>query len=272
MRTWMPYALLLAASLASAQHNQLTPEEKAAGWKLLFDGRTLEAFRDPRAMTPAGDSWTVADGCIQATKRPRIREDLVTRESFGDFELAWEWKVEPRGNSGVKYRIQDFILLVDSRRPKGVRFEQQVHEASKERFARKDIQAADRTEEYVVGFEYQMIDDQWHPDAKNGDTHTSGALYDMIAPSQLAARPAGEWNQSRLVVRGDRVEHWLNGVQVVKGTLADPAIAARIARRWSVAPVVERALSLRERPRTPISLQNHNDVAWFRNLKVRALR
>jgi hypothetical protein len=265
------FLTLFAAALASAQPNQLTPEEKATGWKLLFDGRTLGAFRDPRTMTPAGDSWTVEDGAIKAVRRPRIREDLVSRESFGDFEFTWEWKVAPKGNSGVKYRIQDLILLVDSRRPANVRFEQQVHHASQERFARKDIGPADRTEEYVVGFEYQMIDDQGHPDAKNGDTHTSGSLYDMIAPAKLAARPAGEWNQSRLVVRGDRMEHWLNGVQVVTGSLASPDIASRITRRWSVAPVVEKALLERSRPRTPISLQNHNDEAWFRSLKIRPL-
>lgn len=263
--------LALAAVPCFAQVNRLTPEEKAAGWKLLFDGRTLEHFRDPRTMTPVGDSWTVEDGAIKAVSRPRIREDLVTKESFRDFEFAWEWKVAPKGNSGVKYRIQDFILIVDSKRPRGVRFEQQVHQASVDRFARKDIQPTDRTEDYVVGFEYQMIDDQGHPDAKNGDTHTSGSLYDMIAPSKLAARPAGEWNQSRLVVRGDRIEHYLNGELVVSGTLADPDIAARISRRWSVAPAVEKALLSRSRPETPISLQNHNDEAWFRSLKVRRL-
>lgn len=195
----------------------------------------------------------------------------MTRESFGNFEFAWEWKVEPKGNSGVKYRIQDFILLVDRTRPKGVKFEQQVHQATQEKFARKDIQSTDRTEEYVVGFEYQMIDDQGHPDAKNGDTHTSGSLYDMIPPAKLAAKPAGEWNQSRLIVRGDKVEHWLNGVQVVSGTLADPAIGARITKRWSVAPVVEKELLGRAKPKTPISLQNHNDEAWFRDLKIRVL-
>lgn len=271
----MRFTLVLASLFLPwcfAQDNQLSPAERAEGWKLLFDGRTLSQFRDPRSMTPQGDSWTVEDGTIKAVRRPRIREDLVTREAFGDFEFAWEWKVSARGNSGVKYRIQEFILLLDSERKPRTRFELQVHEASQARRERRSIGLQDRSEEYVVGFEYQMIDDQGHPDARNGDTHTSGALYDMAAPARLLARPAGEWNQSRLVVRGSKVEHWLNGERVVSADLSDPAIAERISRRWAVAPVVDKALKERPRATTPLSLQNHNDEAWFRNLKIRALR
>jgi hypothetical protein len=254
-----------------AQTNQLTPQERAEGWKLLFDGKSLSEFHDPRTMVPPGDSWVVEDECIKAARRPRIREDLVTRTSFANFEFAWEWKISTRGNSGVKYRIQDFILLVDRYRPMDARFEVQVNEAAKRRMKREDLGPTDRSEDYVVGFEYQMIDDAGHPDARNGDTHTSGALYDMLAPKRLAAKPAGEWNQSRLVVVGDRIEHWLNGEKVVEGTLNDAPVTERIQRRWAVAPGVQKSLLSRPAARTPISLQNHNDEAWFRNLKVREL-
>jgi hypothetical protein len=152
-----------------------------------------------------------------------------------------------------------------------VPFEQQVASAAANRYERAKVTAADRMEFYVVGFEYQMIDDGAHPDALRGGSHISGSLYDMIAPAKRVSKPAGEWNQSRIVVKGDHIEHWLNGVKVVDGSLTDPAIEQNVTRRWKVAPTVYEALTKRPQRSCPISLQNHNDEAWFRNLKIRRL-
>ena len=106
--------LLVAVALsgnAAERHNTLTAEEKAAGWKLLFDGKSMKGWEDPSQEKPPGDGWIVADGCLKTVPNPRIREDLFTKENFGDFELAFEWKIAPKGNSGVKYRIQDRAVL-----------------------------------------------------------------------------------------------------------------------------------------------------------------
>src|SRR5271154_1245147 len=104
------FTLVMAGALA-AQENQLTPAEKSAGWKLLFNGKDMTGWDDPRQKSPAGDAWTLEDGCLKAHAHPRITEDLFTKDTFGDFELVFEWRISQGGNSGVKYRIQDHVFL-----------------------------------------------------------------------------------------------------------------------------------------------------------------
>ena len=97
---------------AATVQNRLTPAEQAAGWELLFDGRTMNGWQDPARKTPPGHSWVIEDGCLKAVPRCRIREDLFTKRSFTNFELAFDWRIAPGGNSGVKYRVQDRAILV----------------------------------------------------------------------------------------------------------------------------------------------------------------
>src|ERR1035438_2161816 len=97
---------MLAGALA-AQENQLTDAEKSVGWKLLFNGRDMSGWVDPRQKTPAGDAWTLEDGCLKARSKAKITEDLFTEETFTDFELAFDWRIDRGGNSGLKYRIHD---------------------------------------------------------------------------------------------------------------------------------------------------------------------
>lgn len=267
-------ALLCAASFA--QHNTLTPEEKAAGWRLLFDGKTFANWRDPAKQTPPGESWIIADGCLQAVpKVNRVREDLLTAKKFGDFEMTFEWRLTPGANSGVKYLIQTELYLSPEKiRPAGKQFTEIVGEQMEKPMSRSEaLSGGAHAEGYTVSFEYQLIDDARHPDVRRGLLYSAGSLYGLVPPSQAASRPIGEFNQSRLIVRGDHVEHWLNGVKVVDASLSSPEVEVGLARRWKAgsAPKVYNLLTVRPRRRTPIALQNHGDTVYFRNLKIRPL-
>src|SRR5213594_669152 len=164
------------AQSAPPPPNALTAAERAAGWRLLFDGRTLRGWRGLGYDSVPTAHWVVVDGAIKkiaSGKVPRLPDgqplnggDLMTVDTFGDFELTWEWRVTPGANSGVKYNVSE---------------ELSVKEAAKHA---------------ALGFEYQFQDDELHPDGKLA-SHRAGALYDLIAPSRpTRVRPVGEWNLS----------------------------------------------------------------------------
>lgn len=251
---WYLGALLAAAPLACAQ----------SGWISLFDGKTMAGWDDPRQKNPPGDAWTIDDGCLKATRHPHIIEDLFSRQRFRDFELAFEWRVAPGANSGVKYRIQDHVFLV---RKAMRRFEDLANYS----VANRPAARPDRGQDYVIGFEYQVLDNTRNSDARNGTEHQAGALYDMAAPSKDATRPVGQFNESRIVVKGNHVEHWLNGVKVVDTTLDSPQVVEHIAKRWGRGSPIYKELVDEPQKDCPISLQNHGDEAWFRNIRVRRL-
>ena len=233
-------------------------------WIVLFDGKTMAGWEDPRQKVPPGDAWTIDDGCLKANRAPRITEDLFTRELFRDFELMFEWRIAPGANSGVKYRIQDRVFL--ARHPVS-RFEDLVNFSLENRPPARP----DRGQEYVVGFEYQVLDNTRNSDARHGADHQAGALYDIVGPVRDVTRPVGQFNESRLVVKGNHVEHWLNGVKVVDTDLDSAEAAEHIAHRWGQGTPVTELLTKQPRKDCPISLQNHGGEAWFRNLKVRRL-
>jgi hypothetical protein len=265
--------LLLCAAMAAAwtqaQPNTLTEAERRGGWKLLFDGKTMQGWA--RA---AEGAWTVEDGCLKALPRPVLREDLMTLEEFGDFEMVFEWKVAPGSNSGVKYLIQDVVLVDEKQLPSGMRlnFEQQVGWFLEHRSAKRElVQPGSEAQVYPVAFEYQVIDDRKHPDALLNASSRAGALYRMAAPSQAAAKPPGQFNEGRIVLRGLHVEHWLNGVKVVDIRLDDAQVRESVEKRWKEGHPVRRLLVEIPKRRTPVALQHHNDAVWFRNVKIREL-
>ena len=264
-----PVVLLIATScLALAQApNTLTPAEKSAGWKLLFDGKSLKGWQPPAPAT-----WGIEDGCLKSLDKPVLREDLISTGTYGDFELAFEWKVAPGANSGVKYKIQDAVLVDEHQLPNKMPFEQQVAYFLKNRSAKKElVKGGSGAQVYPVAFEYQVIDDSKHADAIKNPSSRAGSLYRMAAASQAAAKPVGEFNQSRIVLRGKHVQHFLNGVQVVEIDLDAPQVRASIEERWSADNPVRELLAKMPKTLTPIAIQHHNDVAWYRNVKIRPL-
>jgi hypothetical protein len=226
------------ASKAATPANTLSAAEKAAGWKLLFDGKTTTGWRGFHADAFPAQGWVVEDGAIKrvaTVKTPGAGGDIITAGEYGNFELALDWKLAAGGNSGLKY------LIVEPTGGKG---------------------------RSGVGYEMQILDDERHPDAKAGvnGNRTAGALYDLIAPSTHAAHPIGEWNEARLVVKGRHVEHWLNGQRIVQFEIGSPEMKALIAKSK-----YKDIQGFGDATSGHILLQDHGDEVSFRNLKIRAL-
>lgn len=250
-----------------AADNQLTPEEQSGHWKLLFDGKSMNGWTDSVHKPMKGDAWAIEDGSLKARAKPTLTEDLFSKDKYTDFELVFDWKISPAGNSGVKYRIQDHLYMAGDR-AKGRKFELIVDDFSKNPLKERPT---GKGQDYVVGFEYQVIDNATNADALSSQTHSAGALYDVAAPSKDATRPVGEWNHSRLVLKGSHVEHWLNGEKVVDASVASDVVKPLLSKRWGQTPHVLQLLSEQPHKACPISLQNHGDEAWFRNIKIRKL-
>jgi hypothetical protein len=252
--------------------NTLTPDEKKAGWILLFDGTSFQGWIDPNLKSPPAHAWTVVDGCIKTVPHAAMREDLMSTAKFRDFDLSFEWKVATGANSGVKYRIQSIVLMDHDKARMDLPFEQRVEFEFQNRLSKREmIRPGGGYEEYPVAFEYQVIDSAHHPDALRGPKYRAAALYGMSPVTQFADRPLGEWNSSRVVVQGKRVEHWLNGVKVVDTRLDAPEVRDSIEKRWRSAPGIRKLLLDQPVAESPVALQHHVDEAWFRNIKIRRL-
>lgn len=212
--------------------NTLTDAEKKAGWILLFDGRSLDGWRAYKKSDAAGLRWTIDDNSLSLpaqTAAGTRAGDIISKDTFEQFELSVDWKVAPGSNSGIKY----FVL--------------------------EDRDSA-------IGHEYQVIDDERHPDAKVGPHRQTAAFYDVLPASDRPLKPAGEWNSTRIVVRGQTVEHWLNGKKVLQYELNSPALNAAIEK--SKFKGIER---FGKRQNGHLLLQDHGDQVWFRNIKIRRL-
>jgi len=160
-----------------------------AGWRTLFDGKLLDTFRGWRS-DGMPQGWHVVDGTL--AKEGHV-DDLVTRDQFGNFELELEWKIGRAGNSGIFYR--------------GTREYDEI---------------------YWSGPEYQLLDDANAPDGRNRLTAAASA-YGLYAPPAGVVKASGEWNKTRIVIKGDHVEHWLNGQKVVEYDLGSTDWRAKVA-------------------------------------------
>ncbi|MDX2287153.1 MAG: family 16 glycoside hydrolase [Bacteroidia bacterium] len=219
-----------AAPAEARKDNQLSSAEQAAGWRLLFDGKTLDGWHIYRKGKP-GAAWRIENGTL-AFAGGRDGGDLVTDESFENYELTLEWKIAEGGNSGIIYNV---------------------------------IESDAYDYVWQTGPEMQILDNERHPD-RMYEKHRAGDLYDLIACKYVTVNPAGQWNRIRLIVNRGQVEHWQNGHQVVKYDMNSPEWPALIAgSKFKDMPGFGKS------PQGRIALQDHGDKVWFRNIKIRPL-
>jgi hypothetical protein len=226
--------------------NVLTEEEKAAGWRLLWDGKTTDGWRSAKAETFPNKGWEIKDGILTVHANGGAESaaagDIITRDRFNEFEMMVDFRITPGANSGIKYFCQPNLDPVTGTGAK----------------------AATGS---AIGLEFQILDDVRHPDAKLGrdGNRTIGSLYDLItaAPTKKPHQ-IGEWNTARIVVKGKHVEHWLNGVKVVEYERGSPAFREIVATsKYKNIP------GFGEWTDGHILLQDHGDRVSYRNIKMR---
>lgn len=211
------------------KENRLSKKEKKEGWVLLFDGTTMNGWRSYKNKEAEG--WDVKNGELYCkAEGVTKRADLITVNKYENYELQIDWKVSPQKNSGIIYMVTE---------ENGASFES--------------------------GPEYQVIDDTGYS-AKLQDKQLSGANYDMHAPSAKVAKPAGEFNHTRIVINKGHVEHWLNGTKVVDYQLWTPEWEQlKATSKWKDVKTYGMSKS------GHIALQDHGGGIAFKNIKLKPL-
>ena len=207
--------------------NALSPSETAGGWRLLFDGKTTTGWRNFRQPT-ISSGWKVIDGSL--VRADTAAGDIITQDKFRNFDLTLDWKVAPKGNSGIFYRATEEADTIWKAAP-----------------------------------EMQVLDDAGHENGKLPIT-SAGANYDLYPAPRGVVHPAGEWNHARILVNGNHVEHWLNGVKLFEYELGSADWKARVAKaKFHEYPIFGTA------PEGHIGLQDHGDHVEYRYIKIRVL-
>ncbi|HLU89439.1 MAG TPA: DUF1080 domain-containing protein [Cyclobacteriaceae bacterium] len=205
-------------------------------WISLFDGENLNAWTG-YGQQSVGEAWKVEDGVIHFDAKSKKEEglsggDIVTKESFGDFHLKLEWKISKNGNSGIMFYV---------------------------------IDNGEYDRPYHTGPEYQLLDNDGHPDGKI-PSHRAGDLYDLIESSSEPVRPVGEWNQTEIISKDGKLEFYLNNEKIVSTTLWDEEWDKMVAgSKFKDMPGFGK---YRE---GKIALQDHGDDIWFRNIEIKRL-
>jgi hypothetical protein len=233
-------ALLAAACSPGGQPDGAAPAAQPAsmsaqtsapadGWRPLFDGRSTAGWHAFGGGAP-GAGWQVVDGAL--TRAAAAAGDILTDEQFGSFELELEWQIAPGGNSGIFFHVVEDSAL-----------------------------------QYVwqTGPEMQVLDNAGHADGRQPNT-SAGSNFALYAPARDVTRPVGQWNAARLIVRGDHVEHWLNGEKLLEYELGSPEWRQRVAAS-KFAEMPRYGLARRGH----IALQDHGDRVAFRNIRIRVL-
>ena len=225
-------ALFLLGGCARLQQtaiepNTLSNREKREGWKLLFDGSTSAGWTSPGKETFPQQGWKIENGAVH--KLPGVRGgDLRSAGKYSEFDLQWEWKIAPKGNNGLKY----FNTVARG----------------------------------GIGHEYQMLDDASEAEGKDNGKHSTASFYEVLPPfpNKVAAlKPAGEWNTSRVYVKGNQVEHWLNGQKVLEYELGSQQVKEGVAKsKFKAVP------KFGERVKGHFLLTDHNDETFFRSVKI----
>jgi hypothetical protein len=220
--------------------NTISGREAKEDWKLLWDGKTTHGWRGAKLTAFPAGGWEIKDGVLTVLesggRESAAGGDIVTVGEYANFELRVDYNITKGANSGIKY-------FVDTELNKG--------------------------EGSSIGCEYQILDDAVHPDAKLGvkGNRTNAGLYDLIPPQNIRFNGVGEWNHARIVVRGQRVEHWLNGFKTVEYERATQMWRALVDHsKYTVWP------NFGERPAGHILLQDHGNRVSFRSIKIRELK
>ena len=212
--------------------NTLTKGEKTANWVLLFDGKSMDQWRGfQKENVP--EAWQIEDGTIALTGKGG--GDLITKNQYQNFELMLDWEISEGGNSGIFFNVS---------------------EDPKFRYT------------WQTGPEIQIIDNEKHPDAKQGKNgnRQAGTNYDLIPLATPAVNPVGQFNTVRVLVNNGHVEQWLNGKKVVTYDLWSPEWEALVkGSKFSSMPEYGRM------KKGYIALQDHGDKVWFKNIKIRPL-
>jgi hypothetical protein len=236
---WRNLRIKEVSGSADAPLNTLAAEEKAAGWRLLWDGRSTEGWRSAKTETFPVKGWSISNGVLSvhdAGGEESTGGDIITRERYSSFELVADFKITPRANSGIKYFVQPKLNSVNGS---------------------------------PIGCEFQVLDDERHPDAKLGHdgNRTLGSLYDLIPPSKdKQSNPIGEWNTAHIIVKGDHVEHWLNGRKVLSYERGTPEFRSAVAQSK-----FSNIASYGEWKDGHILLQDHGNQVHYRNIKIRVI-
>ncbi|MCP9200061.1 DUF1080 domain-containing protein [Gramella sp. GC03-9] len=223
-------------NIAKTETEEKMTEDKQEEWQELFNGENLDGWKAYNS-DKISEQWKVEDGAIVFSPMKKVKgsENLITTEEFESFELSLEWKISEGGNSGIMWAVQE-----------------------KKEFG----------EPYITGPEIQVLDNKRHPDAKNGEDRTAGALYDLVAPSQDVSKAAGEWNKEVIHIDYENNTGWveLNGTKIVEFPLH--------GEKWQELVNNSKFKDWKEFGTTRkghIALQDHGDKVWFRNLKIRKL-
>jgi len=220
--------------------------EDESDWQILFDGKTFDGWRGLGMEKVPDEHWAIEDGTIRKLNsglvpslpdgQPVEGGDLMTIATFDNYELYFEWKISKAGNSGIKYNVSEAMSQkYDS--PYG-----------------------------AIGFEYQLLDDTDESYENLKASQFSGSLYDMIEGKNVVLGSVGVFNTSRIIVNGNHVEHWLNGNRVVEFDFN----SARLDSLYQISKYKDFPDFIKKR-KGHIVLQNHDDDAWFRNIKIREL-
>lgn len=227
--TIIAFGMMSFMENVTQKDNTLSKKEKKQGWILLFDGTTMNGWRSFKNKESEG--WDVKNGELYCKEEGvKKRADLITNNKYENYELLIDWKIAPKKNSGIIYMVTE-----------------------------------ENNASYESGPEYQLIDDIGYP-SKLSDKQLSGANYDMHAPTAKVAKPAGEFNQTKIVINKGHVEHWLNGTRVVDYQLWTPEWEQLKANsKWKNVKAYGMSKS------GHIALQDHGGGVAFKNIKLKPL-